>query len=91
VGIGHLTSITYADASYTSDLNDSKSTTGYVIMLNGRVVSYHVCKQGNMSLSSAEAEYIALYNAACDLMFADKILSQLAIPSIYLLTLKMDA
>jgi hypothetical protein len=89
-GIGHLTPITYLDASYVSDLDDSKSTTGYVIMLNGGAVSYHACKQGNVSLSSAEAEYVALCDAACDLVFVDKILSQLAMPSTYPLTLKTD-
>jgi hypothetical protein len=90
-GIGHLTPITYADASYVSDLDDSKSTTGYVIMLNGGAVSYHACKQGNVSLSSAEAEYVAWCDAACDLVFVDKTLSQLAVPSTYPLTLKTDA
>jgi hypothetical protein len=90
-GIGHLTPITYADASYASNLDHSKSTTGYVIMLNEGAVSYHACKQGNVSLSSAEAEYVALCDAACDLILVDKILSQLAMPSMYPLTLKMDA
>jgi hypothetical protein len=90
-GIGHLTPITYTDASYASDLDDSKSTTGYVIMLNGGAVSYHACKQGNVSLSSAEAKYVALCDAACDLVFVDKILSQLAMPSTYPLILKTDA
>jgi hypothetical protein len=45
----------------------------------------------NVSLSSAEAEYVALCDAAWDLAFVDKILSQLAVPSVYPLTLKMDA
>jgi hypothetical protein len=36
---GDLTAMTYADASYASAL-DSKSTTGYVIMINGGAVSY---------------------------------------------------
>jgi hypothetical protein len=72
---GDLTPITYADASYVSDLDDSKSMTGYVIMLNEEVVSYYACKQGNVSLSSAEVEYVVLCNAACDLVFVDKILS----------------
>jgi hypothetical protein len=61
---GDLTPITYADAFYASDLDDSKSTTGYVIMINGGAVSYHACKQGNVSLSSAEPEYVALCDAA---------------------------
>jgi hypothetical protein len=90
-GIRNLTLITYADVSYVSDLDDSKSITGYVIMLNGGAVSYHACKQGNVSLFSTEAKYVALYDAACDLVFVDKILSQLAVPSTYPLTLKTDA
>jgi hypothetical protein len=88
---GDLTPITYADASYASDLDDRKSTTGYVIMLNGGAISYRGCKQGNVSLSSAEAEYVALCDAACDIIFVDKILSQLAVLSTYPLILKTDA
>jgi hypothetical protein len=68
---GDLTSITYCDASYASDLHDSKSTTGSVIVLNGGAVSYRACKQGNVSLSSAKAEYVALCDAACDLVFVE--------------------
>jgi hypothetical protein len=88
---GNLKPITYADASDASDLDDSKSMTGYVIMINGGAVSYCACKQGNVSLSSAETEYVALCDAACDLVFVDEILSQLAMPSTYPLTLKTDA
>jgi hypothetical protein len=44
---GDLMPIRYADASYASDLNDSKSTTGYVIMLNGGAVFHGACEQGN--------------------------------------------
>jgi hypothetical protein len=89
-GIGHLTPIMYANAFYVSDLDDSKSTTGYIIMLNGGAVPYCTCKQSNVSLSSAEAEYVTLYNAACDLAFMVKTLPQLAMLIIYLLTLKTD-
>jgi hypothetical protein len=44
-----------------------------------------------VSLSSAEVKYVALCDAACDLVFVNKILSQLVIPSTYPLTLKTDA
>jgi hypothetical protein len=45
VGIeGDFMPITYADASYASDLDNSKSMTGYIIMINGGAVSYHACK-----------------------------------------------
>jgi hypothetical protein len=89
-GIGDLIPITYANASYASDLDDSKSITDYIIMLNGEVVCYCTCKQSNVSLSSVEAEYLTIYDVACDLVFVDKILLQLTIPNIYLLILKMD-
>jgi hypothetical protein len=78
-----------ANASYIRNLNDSKSITCYIIMING-AVSYHACKQGNMSLLFMEAEYIALSNIAYNFIFVDKMLSQLTMPSIYPLTLKTD-
>jgi hypothetical protein len=33
------------DASFDTDLDDSKSQTGYVFMLNGGAVSWKSCKQ----------------------------------------------
>jgi hypothetical protein len=38
IGIEDLTPITYTNVSYASDLDDSKSTTDYVIMINGGAI-----------------------------------------------------
>ena len=35
----------YVDASFDTDLDDSKSQTGYVYILNGGAVSWCSCKQ----------------------------------------------
>ena len=50
----------YSDADWAGDLADRKSTSGYVFMLLGATVSWGSKKQPSVSLSTSEAEYIAL-------------------------------
>ena len=53
----------YVDASFDTDLDDSKSQNGYVFILNGGAVS--LCsKQSVVTGSTCEAEYIAGSEAA---------------------------
>ena len=54
----------YTDSSFQSDIDDSKSTSGFVFMLNGAAVSWKSSKQDNTADSSTEAEYIAASDAA---------------------------
>ena len=54
----------YADASFDTDPDDSKSRTGYVFILNGGAVSWSSSKQSIMEGSTCEAEYIAASEAA---------------------------
>uniref|UniRef100_A0AAV1THG6 Reverse transcriptase Ty1/copia-type domain-containing protein n=1 Tax=Peronospora matthiolae TaxID=2874970 RepID=A0AAV1THG6_9STRA len=50
----------YSDADWAGDLADRKSTSGYVFMLLGAPASWGSKKQPSVSLSTSEAEYIAL-------------------------------
>ena len=49
----------YVDTDWGSDVNDHKSTSGYVFTLAGGAISWSFKKQGAIALSSTEAEYIA--------------------------------
>ncbi|GJU98534.1 retrotransposon protein, putative, ty1-copia subclass [Tanacetum coccineum] len=48
----------YADASFQTDKDDTKSQIGYVFILNGRVVDCKSAKQSTTAMSSIEAKYI---------------------------------
>lgn len=52
----------YSDASY-AETEDRKSTSGFVFMKNGGAITWRSKKQSIVSLSSMEAEYIALCDA----------------------------
>ena len=53
----------FIDADWASDVNNQKSTSGFVFMLRGGVISWGSKKQGSVALSSTEAEYIAIAHA----------------------------
>ncbi len=52
----------YADAAFTN-LDEQKSTTGYIFMMAGGAITWHSKKQSITALLSTEAEYIALSEA----------------------------
>ncbi|GKA91553.1 retrotransposon protein, putative, ty1-copia subclass, partial [Tanacetum coccineum] len=54
----------YTDAGYLTDADDLKSQTGHVFVLNGGVVDWKSVKQSIFASSSAEAEYIAAFDAS---------------------------
>jgi hypothetical protein len=54
----------YADANWGGDRNDRKSTTGYVFIINNGAVSWTSHKQSTVALSTMEAEYMSLSDAA---------------------------
>ena len=56
--------IGYSDADWAGDLDDRKSTSGYMFQISGAAVSWRSKKQTCVALSTAEAEYIALASAA---------------------------
>jgi hypothetical protein len=67
----------YSDSDYAGDIEDRKSTSGYVFMLNSGVVSWSSKKQPIVTLSTTEAEFIAVTSCACQAIWLRRILQQL--------------
>ncbi|XP_011859305.1 PREDICTED: uncharacterized protein LOC105556805 [Vollenhovia emeryi] len=55
---------TYVDADWAGDEGDRRSYTGYVFMLGGAAINWESKKQPTVALSTTEAEYMALAEAA---------------------------
>nr|GEZ21600.1 Gag-Pol polyprotein [Tanacetum cinerariifolium] len=49
----------YVDSDYAGDLDESKSTIGYVFTLFGRTISWVSKLQSVVAMSTTEAEYVA--------------------------------
>ena len=67
----------YVDADWASDVNDRKSTSGFVFMLAGGAVCWSSKKQASVALSSTEAEYIAAAHATKEVVWLRRLLSEL--------------
>ena len=50
----------FSDANWILDLDEMKSTSGYVFILSGSAVSWKSAKQTYITRSTMEAEFIAL-------------------------------
>jgi hypothetical protein len=68
---------TYSDADWGGDLDERKSTTGYIVLVNGNVVSWASKKQATVALSSAEAEYMAVTGAGTETQWIIDFLTEL--------------
>ena len=57
----------FCDSDYAGDKETRKSVTGFMIYINGVPISWKSKGQKTVTLSSTEAEYIALSNLICEL------------------------
>jgi hypothetical protein len=67
----------FSDSDHTGDINDRKSTTGYVFYFNNNLISWCSKKQGGVATSSCEAEYIAAAAAACQGVWLNRLIGEL--------------
>ena len=72
--------IGYSDADYAGDLDDRHSTTGNLFLISNGPVSWFSKKQQIVTLSTAEAEYVALSAATQEAMWIRRLLSDFHVP-----------
>lgn len=68
----------YTDSDYAGDLEDRKSTAGYVFMLSSGAVSWSSRKQPIVTLSTTEAEFVAAAACACQAVLMKRILKKVS-------------
>jgi hypothetical protein len=67
----------YCDSDFAGDKSDSRSTSGYVILLNGCCVSWKTTKQKSTATSTVEAEYMAASLATKEVMWLQELLKEI--------------
>jgi len=72
----------YSDADWAGELNDRKSTSGFVFKLSGAAISWRSKKQSCVALSTVKAEYIALASAAQESVWLQELLSSIKEPRV---------
>lgn len=75
VGKSSLTGFT--DSEYAGDLDDKKSTSGFVFMLNSGVVTRISKKQQILTLSTTKAEFVVAESSSCQAFWLRRILEVL--------------
>ena len=67
----------YSDSNWDGNIDDRKSTTGYVFNIDSGPKAWSNKKQPTISLSSTEAEYKALCSATCEAIWLRRILEDI--------------
>ena len=65
----------YSDADYANESNDRRSVSGTVVTLGGAAVSWASSTQRCMTMSTTEAEYVALGEGVKEALFTGAVLS----------------
>ena len=71
--------IVYSDSDHAGDPESRRSISGFVLFLNGVPICYRSKAQATVSLSSSEAEWIALSEAVKEIVFVVQLLRDIGI------------
>lgn len=69
----------YSDADYGGDIDERRSTTGYVFVFGSSIISWSSERQKSVALSTTESEYVAAAQATKELVWIGLLLRNLLI------------
>jgi transposase InsO family protein len=67
----------YCDADWASDVEERRSCTGYLFKMSGGAISWRSKRQATIALSSTEAEYMAMSESGCEVIWLRQLLGEL--------------
>jgi hypothetical protein len=67
--------VAYTNSDWAGDIDDRKSYTGNIVMLAGDPVNWKSKKQTSISLSTMEAEYVALCEMSKEIVYMKRLLT----------------
>ena len=70
--------IGYCDSDYAGDLDDRKTTSGFIFFLGNNPVAWNCSKQKVIALSSCEAEYISSTMSVCQGIWISRFMHELS-------------
>ncbi|KAH9331534.1 hypothetical protein KI387_003642, partial [Taxus chinensis] len=70
----------YSDSDHAGNMDDRKSTSGFVFFMGSGPISWGSKKQNFVSRSSTEAEYRAAGEAVCEAIWLRRILEGIGLP-----------
>ena len=69
-GVGKRNKVSgWVDSDFAPDIDTRKSVTGYFMVLNGDPVSWKASRQGGVTLSSSEAEFVAVNQTGQEVLY----------------------
>lgn len=80
----------FCDADWGGDLRDRKSTTGYCFIFSNCLISWCSKRQSTVSISSTEAEYVAMSMASSEACWLINLLNDFNIPNVSPVTILCD-
>jgi len=80
----------YSDSNFAGDSDTRKSVSGFIIYLCGAAIAWRSKGQKSVTLSSTEAEYIAISEVATEILYVASILRFLGIPVEYPISVNVD-
>ena len=83
--------VAYTDSDYAGDIDDRKSTSGFVFSLGTGAVSWSSKKQPIVTLSTTESEYIAATSCACQCIWIMRILETIGFKEQKLILILCDS
>jgi hypothetical protein len=70
----------WVDSDFAADPDTRRSMTGYLMALNGGPISWRSCRQGGVTISSSEAEFVAASHAAQENIYLRSLLAGFGFP-----------